>query len=470
MTQILRPDFCVIGGGPGGLAAARGAAGHGAKVVLVEKRISAGLDQMRIAWLTQALATAAESGNQRITQAQAPLDFSQMRHECDAAIARTAREDSSARLIGLNIALVQEAGSFTRPSRFETNGTVIEARHFLLAIASLPAAPTVPGIDLVRPLTPNRIVELTQIPERLAVIGAGAENIQLVQSFLRLGTKVILFQSHAFFGEEDAELTLPLLNALRREGLHLVDRATVSRIEHSSGQGMKIIVADGTGFDVTHLLYAPKRVPLVAGLGLKLAHVAANTDGIKHNAHFRSSNPRIHIINDGFDSFHSIATARREGEWIAQQLFGKSAPAPLQNARIIAADPEIAIIGLSEAQARERHRVIHVLRAGFSDNLRAQTCRPMRHPVTGHVKIITDRHNHILGAGIVGPQARELIGIFGLALAHRLKARDLGALAASEPALTDVCRAAALASAPQTGKVSAAGIFAALNAGWRSPR
>jgi pyruvate/2-oxoglutarate dehydrogenase complex dihydrolipoamide dehydrogenase (E3) component len=469
MTRILRPDLCVIGGGPGGLSAARAAAALGAKVVLVEKRIPVNPDHMRFAWWPQILAAAAGSRAQNdMRETQAPPDFNQMRRDCDAAAGRFAREDSPARLSGLNIALFQQAGSFTRPSRFEAGDTIIEARHFLLAIASLPAAPAIPGIDLIRPLTPDRIAELASIPKRLAVLGASPENLQLIQSLQRLGSKIILFQTGAFLADEDAELTTPLLDTLLREGLEIADHSEVSRIEPAgadmSGTSMKIILADGTGFEASHLLYSTSRIPLTEGLGLKLAHVAYGKDGIKRTAGFQTSNPKIFVVNGGFDSFHAMTAARREGEWLAGRLFAKRPPAALQSARTIAADPEIAVIGLSEAQARERRGAIRVLRAGFCDSPRAQALQPKRHPVTGHVKIITDGHNRILGAGIVGPQARELIGIFGLALANRLKSHDLGVLAGGEPALMDVCRVAALASAPQTGKVSSGRIFAALGA------
>lgn len=473
MTRILRPDFCVIGGGPGGLAAARAAAALGAKVVLAEKRIPVTPDHMRFAWLPQILAAAARRrAENHISGTLSAPDFNQMRRECDAAIRRFAIEESPTRLLGLNIQLVQQAGSFTRPSRFETGDTIIEARRFLLAIASLPAAPAIPGIDLIRPLTPDRIAELSSIPERLAVLGASAENLQLIQSLQRLGSKITLFQTGAFLSDEDSELTTPLFDTLRREGLETVDHSEVSRIEPAGGApgtSMKIILADGTGFEASHLLYAAGRIPLTEGLGLKAAHVAYGKDGIKHNADLQTSNPKIFVVSDGFDSFHSMTTARREGEWLAARLFARSRPAPLQTARIIAADPEIAAIGLSEAQAPAQG-AIRVLRAGFCDSPRARALQPMRHPVTGHVKIVTDAHDRILGAGIVGPQARELIGIFGLALANRLKAQDLGVLAGGEPALMDVCRVAALASSPQTGKVSRWRMFAALGASWRSPR
>ncbi len=468
MTRILRPDLCVIGGGPGGLAAARAAAGLGAKVVLVEKRIPATGEHMRFAWLSQILAaTAANRIQIGMVETRLPPDFKMMRRACDAATGRFAREDSPTRLAGLNIQLIPQGGSFSRRTRFETADSAIEARHFLLAIASLPAAPAIPGIDLVRPLTPDRIVELTAVPERLAVLGVNADNLQLIQSLQRLGSKIILFQTGAFLAGEDPELVTPLLDSLRREGLEIVSHSEVSRIEPAGETGVKILLADGSGVAASHLLYSAARNPLTEGLGLKTADVAYDRGGIKRNAAFQTSNPKIFALNDGFDSFHRMSEARCEGEWLAAHLCSRNPPKPLHSARIIAADPEIATIGLSEAEARERG-AIRVLRAGFCGSLRAQTLQQMRHPVTGHVKIITDRNDRILGAGIVGPQARELIGVFCLALANRLKAGDLGVLAGSEPALIDVCRVAALASPPQTGKVSSMRIFAALGASLRA--
>ena len=477
MTEILRPDLCVIGGGPGGLAAARAAAGFGAKVVLVEKRALGGTEHLRFAWPPQILAAAAA---RRAAVRSGPkfggpedevrIDFKRLSRECEAAIERFAREDSPARLMGLNIRLIQAAGSFTSRSRFEAGETAIEARRFLLAVGSFPAAPAIAGLELIRPLTPDRIGDLTIVPKRLAVIGATPENLTLLQAFLRLGSKVVLLQSGGFLASEDPELTTPLFNALRREGLEIVEDADIRSIELAGsgpqGSGLKLILADGTGVEASHLLYAAERVPLVEGLGLKTAHVAYGKDGIKLNANRRSSNPKIYAMSDGFDSFHGISVARHEGEWLAERLFGRSPPAAMQIARIIATDPEIAIIGLSEPQARAQHHAIGVLRAGFCDNLRAQiVVSPGRHPVAGHAKIITDSHGRLLGAGIVGPQARELIGVFGLALAKGLKAEDLVALAVGEPTLMDICRAAALASAPQTGKVSSRRMFSA----WRSP-
>jgi pyruvate/2-oxoglutarate dehydrogenase complex dihydrolipoamide dehydrogenase (E3) component len=120
-------------------------------------------------------------------------------------------------------------------------------------------------------------------------------------------------------------------------------------------------------------------------------------------------------------------TARLQGERAATTLFGEPPDAGALVARVLATDPEIAVVGLSEAAARAAHKSIRVLRA-------------------------TDSHGLILGAGIVGPQARELIGIFGLAIAKQASVADLEAIASTSPTLAQACRTAALASAPQLGK------------------
>ena len=151
MTEILRPDLCVVGGGPGGIAAARTAASLGAKVVLVEKRPLGTTDYLHLAWQAQILmAAGARSATLRsnsrfgMPEPDLRIDFKRLRRESEAAIQRFARDDSPARLTGLNIRLVQSAGQFTSPNRFEAGDTAIEARKFLIAIGSFTAAPAIP--------------------------------------------------------------------------------------------------------------------------------------------------------------------------------------------------------------------------------------------------------------------------------------------------------------------------------------
>lgn len=463
MTEILRPDLCVIGGGPGGLAAARAAANLGASVVLVEKRPLGNGEALRAAWQAQFLAAAAQRSvmarpGDSAASPETPVDFRRLRRDATAAAERFAREDSQPQLAGLGVRLIQAGGNFTSPSRFEAEATAIEARKFLLAIGSFTTAPAIAGLELVRPLTAERIADLTLVPRRLAVIGATAENLMLAQAFLRLGSAVVLLQKDGFLPAEDPEITRPLLFGLRKEGLEIVDKAEVRGVELAGsgpqGTSVKLMLGDGSSVEASHLLYAGERQPLVEGLGLKAARVAYDKDGIRLKASGRSSNRRIYGLSDSGESFQTLIAARRRGEFLAEQLFGAKGRPP-EVARIVPTDPEIASIGLSEARARAEKKRIRIYRAGFSDNLRAGTLpQPVHYPSAGHIKLIADPSGTLLGAAVAGPQAREVIGLLSLALSQGMKLQDLEAIVASEPALIDICRAAALASAPQTGKGS----------------
>ncbi len=477
MTIILRPDLCVIGGGPGGIAAARTAAQSGAKVVLVEKHALGGTEHLRHAWQSQALtalaarvAAARSDAKFGLAESEARIDFKRLRRETDVAIRRFMRADSLAQLAALDIRIVPASGAFTSRSRFVAGEFTIEAWRFLLAIGSVPAPLAVAGMDLIRPLTAERIDDLTTVPKKLVVMGASHESLVLAQTFLRLGSNVTLLQSGPFLQKEDPELAAPLHHALHQEGMEILEDVAVGGIElagsgHPAGE-LKVLLGTGKTIDASHLIHADYRAAPVEGFGLEAAHVFYDKAGVKRDAGLRTSNAKIYAINDGLDSFQSITSARREAEAVADLLFGQSRPAPLQIARVIGTDPEIAVIGLSEAAARAKHRAIRVLRAGFCNNARAQATAIERPhsaiagtSAIGHVKIIADSHGYLLGAGIVGPQARELIGIFGLGLAKRLKAEDLAALAAGEPTLMEVCRTAALALPAQTGKVKRRRIF-----------
>lgn len=441
---------------------------HGAKVVLVEKRPLNGHDALLAAWYAQSLIAAGQrnalmrnAARFGMPETELRIDFKRLRRESEVALRRFAREDSPARLTGLNIRLIQAAGAFTSPTRFEAGDIAIEAKRFLLAIGSFPAAPAIAGLELARPLTPDRLLDLTAIPRRLAILGGNRELLPIAQALARLGAKITLVQDGAFLGEEDPELVSPLADALRQDGVEILETVAVRKVELAGttpGAGFKLLLGDSAVVEATHLLYAPERLPLVEGLGLRAAHVAYDKAGLKLKDNGRSSNPKIFAMRDGSDSLRSIRLARQEAARMVDALFGQTAPAP-PLARIIGTDPEFAFIGLTEAEARAQRRKVHVLRAGFCDNLRAVSGfgagqRPETGQTAGHVKIIADSTGHLIGAGIVGPQARELIGIFGLALAKGLTAGDLASLAADEPTLMDVCRAAALAPMPQKGKVA----------------
>jgi pyruvate/2-oxoglutarate dehydrogenase complex dihydrolipoamide dehydrogenase (E3) component len=455
MTEILRPDLCVLGGGVAGLAAASTAAGLGAKVVLVEKRALGSLGPTIAAEAFCAAAqTAATARAGRLgVGGEVKIELRKLRAQMKEIVAHFAGESTPARLAGMNIRIIRAAGLFTAPTRLEAGGFAIDAKHFVIATGATPSLPAIAGLELVRPLTPEELI-FGDVPKDLILIGANFDELALAQALVRLGSRVVLLAPGAILPEEDQDLIAPVLARLASEGLMVHQNAEILSLEPQR-MGARVNLGQGApSVEASHIMVSAKPLPCVEGFGLKTARIAYSVNGIKADTNGKTSNPRIRAIGSVAGGPDSAMAARYQGERVANALFGSQQAAPAPFARVLCTDPEAAFVGLSEAAARAKHKSIRLLRAPFSENERARAA----YGPEGHVKIVTDSEDYILGAGIVGPQARELIGIFTLAMAARMKAANLGPIVSTAPTLTQTCRTAALASGPQVGKA------------WRRPR
>lgn len=458
MTEFLHSDFCILGGGGAGLAAARVAAGLGAKVVIVEKHVLGGnyLEEAIPLQAFRAAAASAAAVNRAarwgIGGNELSVNLDLLGRHVDSIVKEHARKVSLARLRAMNIDVIRAPGTFTRENRLEAGSFAIEAKYFLIATGAI-APRTIAGLDLIRPLTPDALSTLEELPKHLVIAGGSFRGLLMAQAFLRLGVPVSLIDPDGILPAEDPEFLAPVMTQLIKEGLLLREKTGPLRVEPQRG-GIRLIFGEGQAeeaIEATHLMPALPTRPLVDGLGLKAADVTYSETGITIDADGRTSNRQIYAAGDVVGGVDGLSAGRHQGERIARALFGSRPPAGAASmARVLPTDPEIAMVGLSEAEARARHKTIQVLRAPFADNERARS----DYGPEGHVKIVTDAAGTLLGAGIVGPQAGELIGIFSLAIAHGLKAADLEALIATVPTLSEVWRSAALASLPQVGKAS----------------
>jgi pyruvate/2-oxoglutarate dehydrogenase complex dihydrolipoamide dehydrogenase (E3) component len=468
MAEILRPNLCVLGAGAGGVAAAYLAAAAGASVVVVEKRpfddgqpsdrLNGQMNgQVNFALLAHILIDAARRVAAR--QSDAVLGLSPFKSTVEVAALRARAQrlakrlalDSPAKFAALKITTVQGTGRFTSNRRLEAAGQIIEADKFIIAAgATPPLPPAIKGLELVRPLDLEALLRLDRWPRRLVLIGGSAHGLALAQAFRRLGSDVHVFEAGNFLAGEDSELVAPILTRLRRDNVVLHERSEVVQVEpHTAGLRLSAAGA-GTSFrlEASYIMLTATPVPLVEGLGLAEAGVIYDNNGIKVGADLRTSNSRIYALGDVLGGMQSLAMSRAQAHRIVAQLFEKSrvkaAPAP----RIVFTDPELAVIGLSEAEARQAGRKIRVFRARFYDNMAAQIAGPC----DGHVKIVTDANGRLLGAGIAGQQARELIALFGLALSQGLRVDDLRGFLPASPSFTEAGRLAALALPAQLGK------------------
>jgi pyruvate/2-oxoglutarate dehydrogenase complex dihydrolipoamide dehydrogenase (E3) component len=456
MAEILTPDLCVLGAGAGGVAAAILAAASGARVVLVEKRpFDDG--HADFALVAQIVIDAARRVAAR--QSDSLLGLYPFKSTIDVAALRVRVErlakrlalDAPAQLAALNITTVQGTGRFTSRNRLEAAGLVIEAGKFIVAPgAAPPPAPAINGLELIRPLDLEALLALERWPRRLVLIGGSAHGLALAQAFRRLGSEVHLFEAGTFLPDEDHELVAPVLTRLQREGVILHAKSEVVQIEpHVSGLRINAMEGGiGLRIDASYLMLTASPLPLVEGLGLTEAGVHYDKNGIKVGADLRTSNPRIYAVGDALGGMQSRAIARYQAHRIVAQLFQKNRLKAAPSPRVVFTDPELAVVGLSEAEAQKAGRNIRVFRARFNDNMAAEIADACE----GHVKIIADPEGRLLGAGIVGQQARESIGLFSLALSLGLHTSDLKGFVPASPSFSEVGRIAALALPSQLGK------------------
>ncbi len=448
MSQELKPDLCVIGAGSGGLSVAAAAAAMGVSVVLVEKGQMGG-DCLNYGCVpSKALIAAARvahtmrhAGRFGIDSVEPRVDGAKVHAHIHDVIKSIAPNDSQARFEAMNVKVIRAPGKFVSARVLEAGDFSIRARRFVVATGSAPSAPPIPGIELVRYLTNESIFDLTRLPARLVIIGAGPIGIELAQAFRRLGSEVVVIEAGRALGREDPELAAVALNALAGEGVELREGVAIERIEPLPA-GVRVLLAGGGSVEGTDLLVAAGRTPNVGGLGLEAAGVNFDRKGVHVDRGLRTSNRRIYAVGDvaGMAQFTHAANYHA-GLVLRSALFRLSAKVDeTLIPRVTYCDPEIAVAGLSEADARAKHGSVNVLRWPFSENDRAHASQE----TAGHIKLVTAPDGTILGVGIVGPHAGELIGLWQLALSKRMKFGDIARIVLPYPTLSEVSKRAAI--------------------------
>ena len=285
------------------------------------------------------------------------------------------------------------------------NDIAVKARRFVIATGSSPSAPPIPGLEKVKYLTNETVFDLKECPEHLLIIGAGPIGLELAQAFRRLGAQVTMLEAATPFAKEDPECTAVVLDQLAREGIDIRANVKIARIEKGRG-AVRAVLATDKGeekIEGSHLLVAAGRRANVDDLGLDEAGIKYERRGVIVDKGLRTSNKRVYAIGDvagGLQFTH--AANYHAGLVIRNALF--RLPVSANDAlvpRVTFTDPELAHAGLTEAQARERHKKIAVLRWPFHENDRAQTERDTH----GHIKVIATsrgenpRRDHCRGRG-----------------------------------------------------------------------
>ncbi len=449
-----RYNLVVLGAGSGGLTVAAGAAALGARVALLERARMGGdcLNHgcvpskalLRVAKVAHGVRTA---GAYAVTGA-GPLPRQDLKHAMDyvrAARARVAPHDSVERFTGLGVEVILEAGRLRSPHEVELagSGRRFWARHIVLATGSRPRVPDVQGLEDTGFLTNETVFDADVLPETLLVIGGGPIGAELGQAFARLGSTVtIVSGSDHILPREDADVAHVLARQLRKEGVALWDRARAVHAERRDGrkavtvhtpEGARTIVVD-------EILVAAGRQPNVEELGLEDIGVALGARGVTISPACRTSVPSIWAIGDVAGGYQFTHWANYQARVVLRNtLFPGSSSCDLATMPWTTfTEPEVARVGMSEAEAQARGVAYDVVRASFDDNDRA-LCDG---DVEGFVKVLTPKgRGTILGAVIVHAHAGELLPELTLAKKHGLPLSKISGTIHVYPTLSEAMRA-----------------------------
>ena len=436
-TPAGRYNLVVIGGGAAGLICAAGAAGLGAKVALIERHLLGGdclnvgcVPSKGVIRASRALFDARNGGAFGVLgSAGLQFDFATAMERMRRLRADISHHDSAKRFrdeLGVDVFIGQ--GSFVRRDCVEVAGQKLFFKKAAICTGARAAAPPIPGLSESGYLTNETIFSLTELPPRLAVIGAGPVGCELAQSFARFGSRVTLIElGPQILGREDSDAAGILAAAFIREGVDLqlgvkilgVEKRGNEKILHLERNGGTIVVA------ADEILVGVGRAPNIEGLKLEMGGILYDRTGVKVSDTLQTSNPHVYAAGDICFPYKFTHTADALARiLIANALFkGRQKTSALTIPWCTYTDPEIAHVGMYEKEARDKGLEVTTHTVLLSDIDRAVLDGEQEGFARVHLRQGTDK---ILGATIVARHAGEMINEFSLAITSGLGLAAIG--------------------------------------------
>ncbi len=449
--------FVIIGGGPAGNTAATTAARLGGEVTLIERDIVGGSAHLRDCIPSKAMIATAEamgfvdrSGGMGLSGPHATLDLERLRKRIQLIEDRL-ESNIVQLLLSQGVRMIQGTGRLKGPHEIavETDQGVseIEADAILVSTGSRPRVPEWADVDGDRVLTTRDAYPPRELPEHLVVIGSGVTGVEFVHMFSSLGSEVTLLVSRQqVLPEKDPEVAAALEHELLRRGVHLLKGARADGIDRTDGGGVAVHCTDGRVAAGSHALLAIGSIPNSDGLGLDAAGVEVDGGGyVPVNHHCVTNVPHIYAAGDLSGKLPLSSVAAMQGRKIAEHVMGLHTRVHRhldydKAASAIFTEPEIADVGLAEADAFAEGRKLRVTKVPFSASAKAL----INNETEGFVKILSDPATGVvLGGSIVGRQAAELISVIAVAVTNGLRVNDIVESLLVHPSLSEALADAA---------------------------
>jgi len=446
-----RYNLVVIGAGTAGLVCAAGAAGLGAKVALIERHLMGGdclnvgcVPSKALIRAARAAAAVRDAGRFGVHVPEGVrIDFGEAMARMRRLRAAIAPHDSARRFTGLGIDVFLGDGRFADAHTVAVAGERLSFKKAVIATGARAAAPPIQGLSEISYLTNESVFSLTDLPKRIAVIGAGPIGCEMAQSFARFGSEVFLVESlHGILPREDADASGLVLESMLQDGVKLLCCGKELKLARSEGGKVRFTVdSHGNRCDevVDHLLVAVGRAPNVETLGLENAGVAFTPKGVQVNDHLQTTQPHIYAAGDICSPFQFTHAADFMARIVIRNalFFGHAKASALTIPWCTYTEPEIAHVGLYEKQARERG----IETTTFTRELREVDRAILEGHANGfarvHVRKGTDT---ILGATIVAANAGDLISEITLAMTHNLGLKRIADTIHPYPTQAEVIR------------------------------
>jgi len=423
-------NLVVIGAGAGGLVSAAGAAGVGARVALIEAHLLGGdclnvgcVPSKALLRCAKAVAEVRDAGRFGVRiKGEISVDFAYVMERMRRLRAQISPVDSAQRYSGqLGVDLFIGKGIFTGKNSIEVGGKTLTFAKAVIATGGTAAIPNIPGLADSPYLTNNSIFNLTELPKRFGVIGAGPIGMELAQAFQRLGAQVtVLSRDGQILPKEEPEAAAIVKESMIRDGVAFTFNVTFKRIESVGEKGPVRVVLDEGGrektFEFDALLIATGRKPAVTGLGLEQAGVEFDARlGVTVNERLQTTNADIYAVGDVAGKYQFTHMADFMARMVIKNalFFGRDKVSDLLIPWATYTDPEVAHVGLYEKDLTDRNIPFATFTREFSDVDRGI----VDGIAAGYVKIhVAKGKDRILGATIVGSHAGDMISEITVAM------------------------------------------------------